>query len=83
MMLTAFTITELSVALVSVIAACGICMRQSRCDQIQMPCCSVHRVVEGDAPDEAEVELTPMPKAPAKEGKISAAKQNDPPARAS
>ena len=42
MMLTAFTITELSVALVSVIAACGICMRQSRCDQIQMPCCSVH-----------------------------------------
>ena len=46
MMITTFTIIELSIACVSIIGAVSMCLKSSKCDNIDTPCCKIHRVVE-------------------------------------
>ena len=46
MIITSFTIIELSIACVSIIGAVSLCLKSSRCDSVVMPCVKIHRVVE-------------------------------------
>lgn len=42
-MLDAFSIGELSIALVSVLGALGLCLRGSKCSHIHTPCLHIDR----------------------------------------
>lgn len=46
MIITTFTIIELSIACVSIIGAISMCLKSSKCDNIVTPCCKIHRVIE-------------------------------------
>jgi len=52
-----FSIGELSIAVVSVLGALGLCLRGSRCTSINTPCCSIERSVKDVEEVEEEEEL--------------------------
>ena len=67
MILEAASITELSIAVVGVLGAWGMCMRQSRCDSIETPCIKIHRVVPPtEKPPDVEMTPVAMPEPPAR-----------------
>jgi len=49
-----FSIGELSIAVVSVLGALGLCLRGSRCTSISTPCCSIERSVKDVDEEEDE-----------------------------
>lgn len=44
-MLETFSLETLSISIVSVVGAIGLCMRGSKCSVIKTPCCQIERVV--------------------------------------
>ena len=43
-----FSIGELSIAVVSILAAIGLCLRGSKCTKITTPFCNIERDLEAD-----------------------------------
>ena len=50
----AFSIGELSIAIVSILGALGLCLRGSRCSKISTPCCDIEREVKDVEGEEEE-----------------------------
>lgn len=63
MLVTAMTIMELSIAVVSIIGACGACLHGSKCTSCKVGCsgCELKRSVPNNDPD---YEAEPLPQAP-------------------
>tara|TARA_R110001592_G_scaffold342877_1_gene632952 strand:+ start:140 stop:307 length:168 start_codon:yes stop_codon:yes gene_type:complete len=53
MLLEKFSLAELSIAVVSILGALGLCLRGSRCSKIKTPCCNIEReILDEDTPAE-------------------------------
>tara|TARA_B110000208_G_C11797372_1_gene440244 strand:+ start:381 stop:551 length:171 start_codon:yes stop_codon:yes gene_type:complete len=46
-----FTIGELSIAIVSLLGALGLCLRGSKCTTIKAPCLTIHREIDTQKPE--------------------------------